>query len=35
LILPSGDIRKLNLISTGEAPRVKQIQVWELESAWR
>jgi fructan beta-fructosidase len=34
LILPTSEARRLRLFSNGEGPRVKQIQVWELKSAW-
>ncbi|MDB6034487.1 MAG: glycoside hydrolase family protein [Verrucomicrobiales bacterium] len=35
LILPTGDKRKLELISNEQAPRVMQIHLWELKSAWK
>lgn len=35
LILPTAQTRSLKLTSSGPAPRVKRIDIWELKSAWR
>jgi fructan beta-fructosidase len=35
LILPTGDKRRLELVSDGQQPRVMQIRLWELKSAWK
>jgi fructan beta-fructosidase len=35
LILPTGNTRDLKLIAPGPGPRVRQIDVWELNSVWR
>jgi sucrose-6-phosphate hydrolase SacC (GH32 family) len=35
LILPSSGPRTLSLSGTGDTPRVKRLDVWELKSAWR